>query len=118
MEVAKQFPGLWNLIKWTARQADDQVFYPFGEDAVGQLLYDAKGNMMVEIMRQERKLFASNNFLQGTADEMMSAYNGFVAYCGTYDVDPIAKLVVHHIKISSFPNWVNQDQIRYYDIHN
>ena len=118
MEVANQFPGLWNLIKWTAKQGDGQVFYPFGEDPAGQLLYDAKGNMMVTIMKQERKLFASHNFLEGTADEIVAAYNGFVAYSGTYDIDPRAKQVIHHIRISSFPNWVGQDQVRYYDFQN
>lgn len=115
MDATDQFWGTWALVKWTARQADGRLLYPYGEDAVGQILYDSKGNVMVEIMRQERKLFASNDFLQGTAEEILSAYNGFVAYCGTYDVQPKAKLVVHHIKIASFPNWVKQDQVRYYD---
>ena len=118
MDVANQFIGTWNLIKWTAKQADGEVFYPFGEDAVGQIWYDAKGQVMVEIMKKERKLFASDSFMQGTVDEIVDAYNGFVAYCGTYDIDTMAKQVIHHIKICSFPNWVGQDQVRYYDFEN
>ncbi|MBD0284142.1 MAG: lipocalin-like domain-containing protein [Flavisolibacter sp.] len=118
MDERNQFIGIWRLMKWTAKQVDGQVLYPYGEDAVGQILYDAKGNVMVEIMKQQRKLFASNDFLHGTAEEILSAYNGFIAYCGTYDIDLVAKRVIHHIKISSFPNWVGQDQIRYYDFQN
>jgi hypothetical protein len=42
MDVTKHFLGLWNLIKWIAKQADGRGGYPYGEDAVGQLWYDAK----------------------------------------------------------------------------
>ncbi len=83
MDIVKQFIGTWNLIKWTAKEIDGKELYPYGEDAVGQIWYDSTGNMMVEIMKKERKVFVANNFLQGTTEEILSAYNGFVAYCGT-----------------------------------
>ena len=118
MDAANEIIGIWNLVKWTAVEEDGRLFYPYGEDAAGQISYDQKGNMMVAIMRKERKRFASNNFLQGTVEEIVTAYNGFVAYCGTYDVDAVAHMVIHHITICSFPNWVGEDQIRYYDFQN
>lgn len=114
MDIAHQFIGIWSLVQWTARDADGQESHPFGEDAIGQILYDPKGNMMVELMKRDRKLFASDNFLQGTPEEIISAFNGFFAYSGTYTVDTEAKAVIHHIKISHYPNWVGHDQIRYY----
>ncbi|MFD2245430.1 lipocalin-like domain-containing protein [Pontibacter ruber] len=114
MDIAKEFIGVWSLVKWTAREADGRESHPFGEDAIGQILYDPNGNMMVELMKRERKLFASGNFLQGTTEEILSAYNGFFAYSGTYTIDTSAKAVTHHIQISHFPNWVGHDQIRYY----
>ena len=116
MNVVDQFIGTWHLVKWTAQPVEGDVFYPFGENAVGQIVYDAHGYMMVEIMKKERKLFASNDLLQGSAEEILNAYNGFVSYCGTYTIDVAAKMVVHRIHISSFPNWVGQDQVRFYDI--
>src|SRR5215212_3953336 len=118
MNVSDQFIGVWNLIKWTAKQADGQLLYPYGQDAIGQILYDSGGNVMVEIMKRNRKSFGSNDFLLGSVEEVLAAYNGFVAYCGTYNIDPVAKKVIHHVRISSFPNWVGQDQIRYYDFRN
>ncbi len=118
MNLVNQFIGTWHLIRWTAKQADGEVLYPYGENPVGQIWYDSKGNMMVQIMKKERKLFASDSFMQGTVDEIVEAYNGFVSYCGTYDIDPMAKMVIHHIQICSFPNWVGQDQLRYYDFQN
>jgi hypothetical protein len=104
MNVVDQFIGTWHLIKWTAKQAEGDVFYPFGENAVGQIVYDAHGYMMVEIMKKERKLFASDDLLQGSVEGILVAYNGFVAYCGTYSLDMVAKKVIHHVHISSFPN--------------
>ncbi|MFD3002986.1 lipocalin-like domain-containing protein [Pontibacter toksunensis] len=116
MDIVDQLIGTWSLLRWTAKPAAGNLFYPFGKDAVGQIVYDAKGNVMVSIMKKERTLFASNDFLQGSAEEMAAAYSGFVSYCGTYNIDAANKKVIHYILISSFPNWVGQDQVRYYDI--
>lgn len=116
MNIVDQFIGTWHLVQWTAKPAEGDVLYPFGEDALGQIVYDAHGYMMVEIMRKERKLFASNDLLHGSIEEILDAYNSFVAYSGTYFIDVEAKKVIHHIHISSFPNWVGQEQVRYYDL--
>ena len=109
---------MWTLIKCAGKQKDGKVDYPYGENPVGQLLYDSKGNMMVEIMKQGIKKFASPNPSQGVPEEIIPAYNGFVAYYGTYNVVTDSNLVIHHIRASSFPNWVNQDQRRYYEFKN
>lgn len=114
MNTDNPFIGVWELVSWTARQSDGQVVYPFGADALGQLLYDAGGNVMVEIMKKDRPLFASNDFLHGSTEEIIAAYNGFMAYSGTYDIDPAAGTVTHHVRIGSFPNWVGHDQVRHY----
>jgi len=71
---------------------------------------------MVEIMKPGIKKFAAVNLLQGTPEEILLAYHGFIAYYGTYKVVPDSNLVVHHIKACSFPNWVDQDQERYYEL--
>lgn len=114
MNTDNPFIGVWELVSWTARQSDGQQVYPYGTDAIGQLLYDAGGNVMVEIMKRDRPLFASNDFLHGTTEEITAAYNGFMAYSGTYDIDPAAGTVTHHVRIGSFPNWVGHDQVRHY----
>lgn len=114
MNTDNPFIGVWELVSWTARQSDGRLVYPYGADAIGQLLYDAGGNVMVEIMKKERPLFASNDFLHGSTEEITAAYNGFMAYSGTYDINPAAGTVTHHVRIGSFPNWVGHDQVRHY----
>jgi hypothetical protein len=115
VDVVSQFIGTWELVKWTAKPAEGELFYPFGRDAVGQIIYDATNGVIVSIMKKDRKAFASGDFLNGNVEEILSAYNGFVAYWGTYAIDQAERKVIHRIRISSFPNWVGQDQVREYD---
>lgn len=116
--VSNGFIGIWTLQKCVAITKDGKVNYPYGEKPVGQLLYDEKGNMMVEIMKPGIKKFVSANLLQGTPEEILPAYYGFIAYYGKYRITPDSNIVIHHLKACSFPNWVDQDQKRYYDFKN
>ena len=116
IKVSKdRFVGSWELKKWTAESTDGKTVFPFGDDAKGRITYDDAGNMAVQIMKNSRSQFLSEDPLQAQPDEVFTAYNGFIAYCGSYEVDPGRNQVVHQIRISSFPNWVGQDQRRYYE---
>jgi hypothetical protein len=112
------FIGMWTLLKCVSYQVDGTMAYPYGEHPAGQLVYDRKGNMMVEIMKPGIKKFVQSNLLEGVADEVLPAYYGFIGYYGSYTVMPDSSVVVHHIKACSFPNWVNEDQKRYYEFKN
>jgi hypothetical protein len=110
----EKFIGSWELKEWTAELNGDSIAFPFGEDAIGRITYDSSGYMAVQIMKNNRSKFLSDDPLQAQPDEVVVAYNGFIAYSGNYEVNLNTNHVVHHIKISSFPNWVGQNQIRYY----
>ena len=45
---------------------------------------------------------------------MREATAGFIAYFGTFDVDPAATEVVHHVQACLVPSWVGQDLRRKY----
>ncbi len=111
----EKFIGTWELKKWTAELKDGTIVFPAGENVTGQITYDAKGAMAVQVMKNNRPQFVSEDFTQAQPDEKIAAYDGFIAYCGNYEVDLIANQVIHHIKISSFPNWVGQNQIRNFE---
>jgi hypothetical protein len=117
VELMKQFIGTWTLIKCIAIQQDGEITFPYGEKPIGQILYDTKGNMMVEIMNQEIKKFKNDNPFQGIPEEIIPAYNGFLAYYGTYKILPDSNLIIHNIACS-FPNWVGQNQIRHFEFKN
>ena len=58
--------------------------------------------------------FLSEDPLQAKNDEILNAYNSFIAYSGSFEVDTNSNQIIHHVDLSSFPNWVGQNQIRYY----
>jgi hypothetical protein len=53
--------------------------------------------------------------LRGNPEEVKSAFEGFQAYFGTYEVNDRERMVIHHVIGCSFPNWVGTDQIRFFE---
>jgi hypothetical protein len=43
-----------------------------------------------------------------------AAFNGYIAYFGTYSVDESKHAVTHHVVGASLPNWVGIDLVRLY----
>jgi hypothetical protein len=113
----EKFTGAWKLISTDYRTEEGEVIYPFGEEVIGQLMYDGKRSMAAQVIKARRPNFASNDWLKGTPEEIKAAFEGFRSYFGTYDVDEEKKMVTHHIQGSSFPNWMTGgvDNVRYYE---
>ena len=108
--------GTWRLVSFELRLSSGQTTYPFGKDAHGLLVYDAGGNFSVQLGRLDRPWFASGDMLRGTAHEMAAAYNGYIAYCGTYVVDKAEEYLTHQVRLSLFPNWNGRPQRRYFEL--
>jgi hypothetical protein len=113
----EQFIGTWNLVSSEFRRSGAEVTYPMGRNASGMLMYDANGHMSVQIIRADRPSFASGDQLKGTPEEIKSAFEGSVAYFGTYEADEKKGTVTHHVEGSSFPNWERTDQIRFFEFY-
>lgn len=111
----EKFDGSWELKKWTAELKSGEIVFPYGADAKGILTYDKYGNMAVQLMKNNRPKFSSEDPLNAQPEEVWDAYNGFIAYSGSYEVDTSSNKVIHHIKLTSFPNWVGKNQTRYYE---
>lgn len=116
--INEKFLGSWELKKWTAELKNGTTMFPFGEDAIGRITYDENGNMSVHLMKNNRPHFHSEDPLQAKPDEVIIAFNEFLSYCGTYELHANPDQVVHQIKISSFPNWIGQNQIRKFEFKN
>jgi len=113
--VKEQFIGTWKLLSLEFQRSDGQLTYPMGRDVVGIVMYDANGHMSVQIMRPDRPAFASGDQLDGTPMEIKSAFEGFVAYYGIYEVNQEEGTVTHHLEGSLFPNWVGSAQRRFFE---
>jgi hypothetical protein len=90
------------------------MVYPLGKDCVGVLIYDNVGNMAAQLMRPNCPAFKSGDMRKGTSEEIKAAFNGFIAYFGTYEINAGDKTVTHCIEGSLFPNWVGERQVRHY----
>jgi len=111
----EQFIGTWKLVSSEHRRLDGKLAYSKGRDAVGTLMYDASGHMSVQVMRPDRPVFASGDRLKGTPEEIKSAFERFVAYYGTYEVNEEEGTVTHYLEGSLFPNWVGTDLKRFFE---
>jgi Lipocalin-like domain len=114
-KLEDEFVGAWNLISYERRTAAGEISYPMGRNPVGRLTYDARGRMSAQIMRPDRPQFHSPTAAGGTADEKTAAFDGYIAYYGTYTLNQRDHTVIHHVEASLYPNWVGSDQLRTFE---
>ena len=100
--------GNWTLLSYVTEHPDGSRGKPYG-DAVGRLSYDELGNMAGQVMRPGRLEVAPG---QWGAQDVRSAYAGYIAYFGTYEVNATGDAVVHHVQGALNPGWVGGDQVR------
>ena len=112
----EKFIGAWTLTFAEYRFANGTVNAIYGNHPTGMLIYDADGHVSIQIMRRDRPRFAKNDRLGGTPDETKTAFEGYLAYFGTYTVDETKQTVTHHLEGSLLPNWVGSDQVRFYEL--
>jgi hypothetical protein len=115
-QSAPNFVGSWRLISYESRDSGGGLQYPFGQDAVGQLLFDASGHMSAILMKPNRPPFAAHDLHRGTDPEVRAAFDGVIGYFGTYMIDPAKRTLTVHVVGASYPNWVGSDQLRYYQL--
>ncbi len=48
--------------------------------------------------------------VRGSTEEKVHAVDTYVSYCGRYEFQ--GDVVIHHVELSLFPNWVGVDQER------
>jgi|SRR5580698_960672 Lipocalin-like domain len=105
------FVGTWRLVS-----IDSGESRLFGESPVGVLMYDADGNVAVQIMRNPRPEFAANTMGFPTPKDLQVAYKGYYAYYGTYTIDAAAGQITHHLNGSLRPGDVGKDFVRAYTV--
>lgn len=103
--AANELVGTWALVATEWRRADGRHGNPFGPNAVGVLTYDDAGNMSAQVMRAERPAPPPDH-ANGIETAMASAFAGYIAYFGTYEIDHATNVVRHHVIGSAFPSWV------------
>ena len=99
--LADSIVGTWSLVSREDRTQDRKVVpeLNLGSDALGSLMYDAQGNMSLQLMKRKR-----------------ASDNGFDAYFGTYIVDSAKGTVTHHVIGGSSLEDVGTDMMRHFEV--
>lgn len=112
--TSNTFVGAWVLGDFRITFSDDRPpVFPFGPDAVGQILYAASGHMSAVLSRAGRPpLTASRLETAGSApaDEKASAFDSYLSYGGTWALD--GDDIVHTVTHALTPNLVGQENRR------
>ena len=106
--------GTWRLVSAEYKSMEGEAAYPYGQDPVGYIIYSDDGYMSVAIMKKARMNYASGDRMRGTLEEKSSAADSYLSYCGRYEIQ--GNKVIHHIEVSLFPNSVDTDQERTFEI--
>jgi hypothetical protein len=106
--------GTWKLVSAEIRSENNDIYYLFGRNAVGYLIYNEDGYVSLSVMSPDRQLFSSDRLRYGSTLEKAAAAETYMSYCGTYDLQ--GDTVIHHVELSLFPNWVGSDLERIVEI--
>jgi len=104
----KALIGAWQLVSWETTQADGTVRK--SPMSVGSLIYSDSGRMCGVLMDPTRKTPSR----PPTDEDIRAAYNGIVAYCGTYEVDAKAGFVIHHVDLEKSPANIGINRKRWF----
>jgi hypothetical protein len=106
--------GTWAFVASEWKRADGRHANPFGDGAMGVLMYDGAGHMSAQVMHADRPPVTT---IAPTIDAAFGlAIRGFLAYAGTYEVDDTAATVTHTVIVSSFPPWVGTEHRRRFTV--
>ena len=109
--LKEQLVGTWTFVSAVNTRPDGTKFDPWGGKATGVLVFDSTGDFSWQVIRTDIPKLASNNRLQGTADEFKAVAQGVLSYFGTYSLDDSGKTLTQHVKSSSFPNFNGANRI-------
>ena len=95
--------GTWRLVAARQRLTDGSVQpdpQP-GAHGVGYIMYDPTGHMCVVLANPDRPAWKAPK--APTDAEVRSAFEGLVAYCGTYETNEEKHYVIHHVEADREP---------------
>jgi hypothetical protein len=109
--IAKKFEGMWRLVSNPQRLADGTT--KEGANSAAYAFFDAHARHMCFIsMNPNRPRWKSET--TPTAEEGLSAIQGFGAYCGTVEIHPKEGFIVRQYEINQNPNAVGRTTKRWY----
>jgi hypothetical protein len=113
----KAIVGTWQLVSRIDRDPAGTVLEEpsLGSDPVGYLVYDATGNMFVQIMARHRSTRPTGVTSQADTNNIAQV-GGYDAYFGRYEIDSSGGLMTHHLEGAIGPSDVGRSLTRHMDL--
>lgn len=108
--MTSPFVGTWRLVSQHSLYPDGRTEPSRGDNADGILMYDAAGNMAVQLMRTDEDAEKYRDM-----SDLQTAMQGFLAYYGRYEVDEQVGVVRHFVTGSSYFAFRGTTQVRRYE---
>ena len=113
---ATQLVGTWRLVSDTQRLTDGTVRPDpqTGPRGMGYVMYSETGRICAVLANPDRPKWSSET--APVDAELRTAFDGLVAYCGTYEVDEAQGTVVHHVELDKVPNRAGLVRKRHFEV--
>ena len=115
--ISSRLIGVWALVAFTDEREGRQDAHPFGPEPVGFLIYTPDGFVSAQLMKPGRTAFRSRDWHQGTPGEYVESGSGYIAYCGTYEVNEASRTVTHIPSVALLPNLIHGRQLRAFELN-
>lgn len=113
-ELKQILEGGWQLDNWYIEYADGKQTFPFGEDAIGLIIYASDGTMSATISKNNRAKLDASNPRHVDDSTKADLYDSFFHYSGTWEV--IDGSAHHNLMLALNPNMKDTIQIRAIDL--
>ena len=113
--IGEQLIGVWKAVSLVDSLSNGGVFYQFGENPRGGIVYTADGFMSLQLEKEGRPTFASG-YQNATSEEMKNALEGYVAMYGKYSLDEDESVVTHHVFGCNWPDITGTNQVRPFEL--
>ena len=110
--VRSRFIGTWKLVTAWEKLKDGTTrpYKEIGAKGEGYLIYSADGHMCAQLMNPDRPRWGD----PPTAEQKIASVDGFVSYCGRFEIDEANHVMVHYPEVAWKPNYVGTKQARPY----
>jgi len=115
--ISFRLVGVWTLLSYTEKKEGCKDTNPLGPEPVGILIYTLDGVVSAQLMKPGRSAFQSRDWHKGTPEEYVESGSGYIAYCGTYEVDEVNRTVTHIPTVALLPNLIHRRQIRAFELN-
>jgi hypothetical protein len=108
-ESAFDLVGTWRLVRWEIER-EGETRFPYGDDAIGQLVYTADGHMMGTITRRTRAPLDADHPRRASERSKAAAFDSLFHYAGRYRIE--GDDVLHSVELAHNPGMVGTVQRR------